>query len=479
MNFNKIHGYLIVAFFCLLIYGFFSFYSPELYGNDSFFHIKISELMLEKGVITEFPWMQFTPLNENFVDKHFLYHVYLMPFTLIGNLSLAMKTANLILLLACFLFFYFLLKKNKVNYPEIWTLIAMSSSTYFIYRLLLGRAITLGVLFILVGIYLMQEKKYKEIFALSFVFVWSYAAFPALPMLALLYAIGTYFAEKKAEAKIFLSSLVGTITGIIINPYFPNNILLGFGSDLRAAVLRENGMGIVEWSSVSAWNFFANNIPIMFALIAVISFVFIKKLELDKKAVAMFFPLIYFLILNLKSIRLIDFFAPLAIFFSAIALNPLIKEKKYFKHMMVLGVICFVFCGATVYSSFETVKSESEKDSFKPCAEWLKENSEQNEIVFLWQYDDFPKLFYFNSWNYYSEGLDSYYLKDFNTNLFEIKEQIEKDLNKTDLIKTEFNSKFIFIEKTGDLTKKINELKNSDKVKEVKEWAGCAVIELK
>jgi hypothetical protein len=478
MNFSKVQGYLIIAFICLSIYGFLSFYSPELYGNDSYFHIKISELMLEKGIITDFPWMQFTSLNENFVDKHFLYHVYLMPFTLIENLATGMKIANLILILACFLFFYFLLKKNKIKHPEIWTLIAMSSSSYFIYRLLLGRAITLGVLFILIGIYLMQEKKYKELFALNFIFVWSYAAFPALPMLALIYVIGTYFAEKKAETKIFLSAIAGTITGIIINPYFPKNILLGIQSDLRAATMREMGMQIAEWTSVSAWNFFTNNLPLLFLLITITSFIFIKKLELEKKAVALFFPVICFLILSLKSIRLIDFFAPIAVFFNAITLNPLLKEKKNFKQMLFLGVICIVFCGATVYNSFETIKSEVGKESIKPCAEWLKENTEEKEIVFLWEYDYFPKLFYFNSWNYYSEGLDSYYLKDFSLELFESKKEFKKDLNKTDLIKNEFNSRMLFIKKRDYTEEKINEFKKLESVKQVHEWSECVVIEL-
>ncbi len=475
MKFKNVHSYLIVLVFCIVLFGFLSFYSPELYGNDSFFHIKISELMVEKGIIHELPWMQYTELNKNFVDKHFLYHVYLMPFTLIGNLAIALKIANLILILLSFLFLNFLLKQNKVKHSELWVIAAMTSSSYFIYRLLLGRAITLGIIFIILGIYLIQKNKLKELFFLSFVFVWSYAAFPILPMITIMYSVGVYFSEKKINGKIFASSLLGTITGIIINPYFPKNILLGFRSDLRAATLREAGMSIIEWSSFKTWDFFTNNLPLMYLLIIIVTLVFIKKLELDKKAIKIFFPTIYILILNLKSIRLIDFFAPIQIIFSSIALNSIISEKKYFKQTIVLSFILLVFCSLMVFNAFGIIEKES-KTSFKECAEWLEKNTMEKEIVFLWQYDDFPKLFYHNTHNYYTEGLDSYYLKDYNKDLFELKKKIKQDLN-IDLVKTKFNSRLIFIEKTKNQSKEINKLKTNKTI--VHEWSDCAIIELK
>ncbi|MFH1588282.1 MAG: hypothetical protein ABIA76_03030 [Candidatus Diapherotrites archaeon] len=478
MNFfqNRFFGIFAVLAFVLLIYGFFSFYSPELYGNDSFYHIKLAKIMLDDGLVPkEFPWMQFTPLNRNFVDKHFLFHLYLIPFTLFEDLAFGLKLANLILLSLVFLFFYFLLKENKINHAELWVIVFALGSESFIYRLLLGRAITLGVLLFLIGFYLMQKKNYLGIAAVSFIFVWSYAAFPAIALLALSYSFGIYLTKKELNGKIFAFCLLGIILGMVINPFFPDNIILGISSDLRAATLREPGMSIGEWNSFSSWSFLISSLPIIFLLLLLFYFIAFKKSELTAKSRELFLPLLLFLLMAVKSIRVIDFFVPVAVLFSAFSFNELTKEIKP-KKIAALALITALFIGMTAFSTINSL--DPERSSFRECSEWLEKNTPEKSVVFLWQYDDFPMLFYHNTHNYYTEGLDSYYLKDFNAELFEVKKQIVQE-NRLELIKPNFNSNYVFIEKNAGLKEKINSLKKSGEVKEIHEWKDCVVIELK
>src|SRR3989338_11569967 len=54
--------------------------SPTLADPDSFYHAKIGIFLSRGTILHEFPWLQYTTLNQSFVDHHFLYHVFLIPF---------------------------------------------------------------------------------------------------------------------------------------------------------------------------------------------------------------------------------------------------------------------------------------------------------------------------------------------------------------------------------------------------------------
>jgi len=73
------------------------FGTPNLAGNDGYYHIKLAQIMREQGLRPPFPWLPLTILNpEAYYDHHFLYHVLLMPFTY-GDLRSGAKWASIIL----------------------------------------------------------------------------------------------------------------------------------------------------------------------------------------------------------------------------------------------------------------------------------------------------------------------------------------------------------------------------------------------
>ncbi|QQR60463.1 hypothetical protein IPH19_03550 [Candidatus Uhrbacteria bacterium] len=47
---------------------------------DAFYHAKIASLMLERGPLLSFPWLDLTVLHSGFNDQHLLFHYFLMPF---------------------------------------------------------------------------------------------------------------------------------------------------------------------------------------------------------------------------------------------------------------------------------------------------------------------------------------------------------------------------------------------------------------
>jgi hypothetical protein len=96
---------LFVALFAIV-----QFATPNLAGNDGYYHIKLAQIMGVRGLLPPFGWLPLTVLNaEAFVDHHFLYHVLLIPFTL-GDLREGAKWASIILPATTFIAGWILLR---------------------------------------------------------------------------------------------------------------------------------------------------------------------------------------------------------------------------------------------------------------------------------------------------------------------------------------------------------------------------------
>ncbi len=75
---NKLGSFIFFAFIFIILLWI--ALPPNLTCPDGFYHTKMAILMKEQGVVKNFPWMYFTTYRENFVDQHFGYHLFLIPF---------------------------------------------------------------------------------------------------------------------------------------------------------------------------------------------------------------------------------------------------------------------------------------------------------------------------------------------------------------------------------------------------------------
>ena len=87
--------------------------APGFVGADAYYHVKVSELMMQQGIFDRFPWTQTSIWKDRYADKEFLFHLYLIPFiSIFPNLMIAGKVA--IAVLVGILFFFFL--DSSINF---------------------------------------------------------------------------------------------------------------------------------------------------------------------------------------------------------------------------------------------------------------------------------------------------------------------------------------------------------------------------
>ena len=410
------------------------FATPDMPDNDGFYHIKLAWLMRAEGLKPDFPWLPLSILNQNeFYDHHFLFHVALIPFTF-GDLRLGAKWSAVVFSSLAFLAIWFLFHRQKVPFAWLWALALLGISDAFLYRMSITRAQSLSLAFLAIGLAWLLEGKYKQLAVLSFVYVWFYDAFPLMIALAVLHLISVAVIEKRLEYKALLFVAGGLILGMIVNPYFPENIIFSYRHMLpKLADATSVSVGN-EWFPYDTKQILDNSLP---SLVVFASGIFALGLSSKKMDVRNVFSLLLALLFGLmlfQARRFVEYFPPFALIFAAFAWAPLLLEPQPAPVssadsprlialrnalpgiLLSLGVA--VSIAWTVPPAREALDRSKPYDLYAGASAWLVENTSAGERVFQTDWDDFPRLFFYNTHNTYLIGLDPTYMQLYDSDLY-------------------------------------------------------------
>ena len=210
-------GFLLAAFLLSSTVGF--------VGTDDYYHSRIaSQILAQRSLRLDFPWLPLTILApQHFVDHHLLYHLYLAPWVYWGGIAGA-KLAQAVVVGSIVVVFWALLRLLQVRFALIWTLGIAATSSTFLYRMLMIRTQAAAVLIILITLYLLFQRRYRWLALCTFAFTWLYNGFILLPVIIGLYTVAEAITERHLAWKPIAYALVGMTLGLIVNPYFPQNI---------------------------------------------------------------------------------------------------------------------------------------------------------------------------------------------------------------------------------------------------------------
>jgi hypothetical protein len=294
---------------------------------DGYYHIRWSRLLwenLKSGHLLppKFTWLPLTTLNpQGYVDHHLLFHLLNIPFTWFGNLTTGAKVSATfwatLALFACF----WLVQRYRVPHPLVWLLALLASSAPFVYRLSMAKAPPLSIIFMVAGIYLLFEAKYKWLAALGFLYVWTYSLFPTLLAAAGFWTLAIGWSERRFEWRPLAFAGGGILLGLIINPYFPQNFSLFFEhlftktGDFPVAVGQ-------EWYPYETWELLTNSFVAMLAMLA--GFVAFDWNDRERAARPLFFLLFATMLMAAAfySRRFVEYWPPFAVLFAAFSLQP-------------------------------------------------------------------------------------------------------------------------------------------------------------
>ncbi len=487
---------------------------------DGYYHIKWSRMLWESLRHRTFPpiftWLPLTTLNPNdYVDHHFLFHIFQIPFTF-GDLRMGAKLSATLFATIAVISCYWLLLRYRIRYPLLWLLALLACSAPFLYRLNMAKAPPFAIIYMIVGIYLLFERKYWPLIPLAFIFALTYDMVVLLILAAVVWTAVIGFTERRFEWRPLCWVLMGTLAGFVINPYFPRNLHL-FYEHLKIKLTPSDFPTKVgqEWYPYDSWEFLGNSAVACVAMLT--GYIAFDPTERKRSHQQLFLLVLAtaLMIMTARWKRIAEYWPPFAVIFAAFALQPWIEgarsiftrlpsdvmqelqpfldreapetekstsDLKELVHTIVIAVVAVLLGLALFLNLRVTVKDIGESEPheyYKAGIEWMRANVASPQIIFNTDWDDFPRLFYYDPTHSYVSGLDPTYLYDKNPSLSRLYDRITLG-NEEDpgpLIRDRFSARYVFTDNSHD--KFYNNAMESGWFDIVYEDQDCTILEIR
>ncbi|MDX6403455.1 MAG: hypothetical protein QOH70_910 [Blastocatellia bacterium] len=490
---------------------------------DGYYHIKWARLLwdnMRAGHLRPpaFPWLPLTTLSpREYVDHHLLFHIILIPFTWFRDLQLGAKVAAILFATLAVFSCYWLVVRYEIRYRLLWLLALLACSAPFLYRMNMTKAPPFAIIFLAVGTYLLFEKKFWQLLPLAFVFALTYDMFVLLILAAAIWTVVTGWTEERFEWRPLAWVALGSALGLIINPYFPHNLYL-FYEHARVKITPADFATKVgqEWYPYDTREFIINCYVALAAMLT-------GYLAFDgsdrKRAQRPLYFLIFSTLLLLMTARwkrFAEYFPPFAILFVAFTLESFWRGHTVFTHLpddvmldlqpfldrqetaatahesrneetwrivkigsvaVLLGMALF----ANIYRTAKDIRESDPRDYYAKGAAWMRANVPPGEMVFNTDWDDFPRLFYYDQTHVYTSGLDPTYLMDKSPELSRLYDRIttgEED-DPGPLIRDRFGARWIFSDNTKDHDGFYDNALRSGWFDRVYEDGDCSVLHIR
>ncbi len=415
-------GYVFILFSILIFL--IQLCAPGFVGVDAYYHVKVSELMMQHGILKAFPWTQVSIWKDKFSDKEFLFHVYLLPFIhIVPNPMVAGKIAISVLGGVFFLLFYRLLNQFRIRHSLIWTLIVLGINFVFLQRMCMVRPHVLSLVLTLLFIESLWRQNPWQILLISFIYSLAYTAAHFLICIAIIYLTILLIHQQKSQISFLLLTLAGTIAGLVIHPHFPNN--------LKAWYVQNALLPVFNWGKNTEFWFVAEHTPLpieafigacglTLALFGTATTIMILNWRnLGSITIFIFALSSVFLGMTIVSMRFVEYWVPFTVIFCALsikAVNPI--KSTVLKNTIKIGQFGLLSFSVIMYVLALLLIPVRFTPELEEAAQWLSNNTPQEAIVFTTDWSDFPQLFYYDTQSRYLFGLDPVYCYAYDADLW-------------------------------------------------------------
>lgn len=462
---------------------------------DGYYHIRWSRLLWENfksGHIfpPTFTWLPLTTLNPNdYVDHHYLFHLLQIPFTWFFELTTAAKVSAILFSTLALFSCYWLIVRYQINYALLWLLALLTCSAPFLYRMSMAKAPPLAIIFLVIGTYLLFEGKYKWLAPLMFLFVWAYSLWVLMLFGVAAWFIVMIWSEERVEWRPAVYAVVGTIAGFIINPYFPKNIKLFVAHALMKASISSDVAVGQEWYPYDSWYLLTSCVVAFIAM--TVGYVCFRRLDKKLSARSLYFLILstVLMIATFHSRRFVEYWPPIAVLFAAFSIQAMLaaikvvlpsklpdefmrdlspyldhpgaaeidkreqqKQSILFASAIALSVVLLGFLVWSIVINGKEINDMPKAETYQKGMEWIRTNVPAGQIVFSTDWDDFPKMFFYDTTHPYVTGLDPTYLHQQNKELSEL--YVNITLGKIEdpglIIRDRFKAQYVFSDNSHD-----------------------------
>jgi hypothetical protein len=293
------------------------------------------------------------------------------------------------------------------------------------------------------------------------------------------YVAAQLLIERRLEWRALLYAGLGVGLGLVINPYFPDNLTFIYrhiAPKLTDATSVRVGS---EWYAYTTAQLMENSGLALVAFLAGILALGLNERRMDTRTATGLFMAVLFGAMLFKSRRFVEYFPAFALIFAALAWAPLmerwlgrrvdldappdrvtgrlghIRLAGAWRAPVLAGLMVAVLLPAAwsnLSASRESLGSSKPYQRYAASAAWLAANTPAGARVFQTDWDDFTRLFFYNTHNTYTLGLDPTYMQLYDPELYDLWVDISKGRveHPSQVISQQFGASYVLTDLNHD-----------------------------
>jgi hypothetical protein len=419
----------------VLLFAMIQWATPGIVGNDGYYHIKMAYVIRHEGLTPVFDVLPNTILNaEAYYDHHWLFHLFLVPFAAADpivdggvGLTQGAKTATVLLPALAVVAVWWVMRGQAVPFAAAWALGLFAVSDAFLYRMSMTRAQSGAVIFLALALHFLLTNRPKWLAPLGFLFVWFYNAFPLLLVVAVAYVVAVLMLERRVAWQAIAYPVAGILLGLIINPYFPENVAF-----IAGHLLPKVGESAVpvgnEWSPYQTWTLVENSGAALAAVLLGALALGWREERVDLATLVSLGLVAAFGLMVFKSRRFVEYFPVFALIFLAFASAPLVRTWRAvisphrMRRAALAGVAAVALIGLIALSIRDArglVAASKPADLYADAMLFLRSEAPAGATIFQTDWDDFTRQFFYFDDARYINGLDPTFMQLHDEPLYE------------------------------------------------------------
>lgn len=449
---------LAVVILCTTVLFTIMLWSDRFADPDAFYHAKVALLTRDQGIVHEFPWLPYTELGQHYADQHFLYHLFLIPFVSFPDPLVGLKIATVVLAAGFFVTFFLVMRSLRLTGALPGTL-ALLLITPFTFRLALAKGNAFSLILLLLALFAMFHYRPRLLGLICFLYVWSYGGFPVALAAAAVFIVAALIGDAIAKrhhwsgilhrlfphsperqwqhrphaVRLLQYSLIGVGAGLLINPFFPANLPFLYNQFIRIGIVNyRNLIGVGgEWYAYQPVELLANTIILTIPLLlAGLALLWTAKRQSRRSFALLLLAALVFL-MTVKSRRYVEYYVPIGMFAVVSIFSDAVRGQRVgqlvrrtatrvssrwrslIPSMVFLTYVLIMLPTVDtrdLITEWRDLRGGFRADQYASALQWLRTNTERGDVVVHSDWDEFPILFYYNTWNRYIAGLDPTFL---------------------------------------------------------------------
>jgi hypothetical protein len=141
--------------------------------------------------------------------------------------------------------------------------------------------------------------------------------------------------------------------------------------------------------------------------------------KFNRATLTAFVLAVFFGLLTFKSRRFIEYFPAFALIFTALAVGRTLSPVKRWYPIGLLAISIVPLIITLTQARAALIDQSKPADTYAAASYWIAQHAEPGALIFQTDWDDFPRLFFYDPANVYTIGLDPTYMQLYDAALYD------------------------------------------------------------